>query len=304
MDNTPAAPASPLQDLADHVMAMHAHDLDSAREQLLADAPALLYTADRTGLVAYLRTAEHVLLGHQNDPAALRPILAALAPLAAAHPPVQHGLQRAELAMSMAAGALAAVGDLPPDEQVKAHYNAALARTRLGDYPGATALLDGAVAAAKAAPEHRGAQIALAAVANNIAADLRFDFQPPADDAAKAMLHAALTARDAWAAVGGWLEVERADWQIAMCASTAGEGALAVKHAQAGLDACRANEATDYELCFAWQAMALAALSAGDKPAATRARDAMQGCIGQLEDAGSSEYAGHCLAEIDAALAG
>jgi len=90
---------------------------------------------------------------------------------------------------------------------------------------------------------------------------------------------------------------------VAMCAAAAGDGPRALGHARAGLAACGANRADDYEFCFAWQALALAALAAGDVALAREARDAMAERLSLLTDAGDQAYGADCLAQIDHQLA-
>jgi hypothetical protein len=113
------------------------------------------------------------------------------------------------------------------------------------------------------------------------------------------MLEAAQQSHGHWSRCGGWLEVERADWQLAMCAAAAHDGPLALGHARAGLAACGAYGADDYEFCFAWQALAMAALAAGESDLACEAREAMAYRLNLLPDAGDRAYGAKCLAQID-----
>ncbi|MBN8489683.1 MAG: hypothetical protein J0M20_18370, partial [Burkholderiales bacterium] len=66
--------------------------------------------------------------------------------------------------------------------------------------------------------------------------------------------------------------------------------------------ACQAHGGDDFEVCFAWQAMAFAALAAQDRGAAQQARAAMAERAQRLTDPGDQQYARDQLALIDAGL--
>lgn len=292
---------SRIDELADQAMTLHADDTPQAAA-LLEQAAALATepTEAQADLNALLRACEHVLLGHLDDGARLVRLLDTL-PSAAA---------RARAAIALAAGTVPeplSWQDLAPAEQVRAHYNAALALSRRRDFAGMRTLMR--AAEALAGGDDVAPQQAWAAVANNIAGDMRFYHRAPDAPHADLMLEAATLARQAWQRAGGWLQVERADWQLAMCAAAAGRGEAALEAARACLAACEAHagestpEADDYEFCFAHQALALAALAAADAAQAQQARAQMAARIARLPEADRG-YAQQCLAEIDAALAG
>jgi hypothetical protein len=276
---------SQLEDLTQRALEIHPEQAAEAAA-LLHEAAGVLDEGDAAQRDAWLRAAEHVLLGHLADGEGLAALL----------PP---DAVRGRAAIALAAGRSPDWQDLAPADQIRAHYNAALARTRSRDFAGQGALLRAAQALADG--DDAAAQQAWAAVANNVAADLRYYFKPGDGEAAAAMLEAAQLARDAWQRAGGWLQIERADWQLAMCAAAAGEGALALQAARSGLQACEANGADDYEFCFAYQALGLAALAAGDLPEARRSRELMAGRVA-LVSADFRDYAERCLAELDERL--
>jgi hypothetical protein len=278
---------SQLEDLTQQALEIHPEQPAEAAA-LLREAAGVLDEGDAAQRDAWLRAAEHILLGHLADGEGL----AALLPPDAA---------RGRAAIALAAGRSPDWQDLALADQIRAHYNAALARTRRRDFAGQGALLRAAQALAEAQGDDAAAQQAWAAVANNVAADLRYYFKPGDGEAAAAMLEAAQLARSAWQRAGGWLQIERADWQLAMCAAAAGEGALALQAAQSGLQACEANGADDYEFCFAYQALGLAALAVGDLPEARRSRERMAQRVA-LVTADFRDYAERCLAELDARL--
>jgi hypothetical protein len=285
-------------------MAAHARDAQGTLARLMAGAPPLLAQASGGELDAFLRAAEHIALGHADDSAALCTLLDALAAQLPRHPALAQPLQRARAALALCAELHTPLLEgLPAAERVRAYYNAALAHVRRRDFDAARRLMDAATAQAAAAAGDDAAQRAIAAVTNNIAGDLREYLAPGDTVAATLMLEAAQRAHDHWSRCGGWLEVERADWQLALCAAAAGDGPLALSHARAGLVACGAHQADDYEFCFAWQALALAALAAQDAELAREARDAMAQRLATLSDPGDRAYGQGCLDQIDRQLA-
>ena len=83
--------------------------------------------------------------------------------------------------------------------------------------------------------------------------------------------HAAQAARDHWALAGTWLEVERAEYRLAMSWLQAGDAAQACRQAQACLDGVSANEGPALELFYACEAMARSLVALGDRPGAAHA---------------------------------
>ena len=276
-------------ELIEQALDIHPHDGRGAA-LLLREAAAERADATTEQLEGWLRAAEHVLLGHLDDAAGLEALLNDVEPALAG---------RAQAAIALARGQAAELGALESADRVRAHYNAALALSRRRDFAGMRQLMS--AARGQVLPDDAGSARAWAAVANNIAADLRFYHQRGDAPHAALMIEAARLACQAWAAAGGWLEQERADWQLAMCAAAAGEGVLALEAARSGLAACERHGADDYEFCFAQQALAQAALAADDLPLAQQARAAMAQRLAAVPEANRS-YAQRCLEEIDAAL--
>lgn len=276
-------------ELIEQALDIHPHDGPGAA-LLLREAAAERADATTEQLEGWLRAAEHVLLGHLDDAAGLETLLHDVEPALAG---------RALCAIALARGQHADLGGLDAADRVRAHYNAALALSRRRDFDGMRRLM--AAAQQQVQADDAGSARAWAAVANNIAADLRFYHLRGDAPHAALMIEAARLACQAWAAAGGWLEQERADWQLAMCAAAAGEGALALQAAHSGLAACERHGADDYEFCFAQQALAQAALAAADLPLAQQARAAMVQRLAGVPEANRG-YAQRCLEEIDAAL--
>lgn len=292
-----------LATLTQRAMAGHAQDASAAAAMLAEGLPTLVDTADSAALESALRAIEHIGIAHLCDAHWVRRMGALVAPQQARAPALSLALARGEAALALLAGTPPDLAALPAAERVRAHGNPALGFAHQGDIIGARRLLDLATACAAEAPTDPAVHRALAAMANNLASDLRDMLQPPANPAAvDLMLEAATRSRAAWAEVGGWLEVERADWLLAMCHAWAGLGPEALRHAQATLSACQVHGGDDFEFCFAWQAMAFAALAADDEPGARLARAAMAERAERLGDAADQAYARSQLALIDARL--
>ena len=72
------------------------------------------------------------------------------------------------------------------------------------------------------------------------------------------MVHATHAARYHWARVGTPLEFERGDWQLSRVYSSLGKGTEALHYAKHCLDTCMDSEIGDFDLAFAFEAMARA----------------------------------------------
>ncbi|MDP9242030.1 MAG: helix-turn-helix domain-containing protein [Actinomycetota bacterium] len=84
------------------------------------------------------------------------------------------------------------------------------------------------------------------------------------------MVHAAHASRFHWGEVGEPVNLARGEWQISRVYSVLGRSEAAIFHADRCLQICRANEIGDFDLAFAYEALARAHLVAGDKDAAAR----------------------------------
>lgn len=172
-----------------------------------------------------------------------------------------NAISRFEDALRLAAGPADPRAGRSPSERLRVGA-LALASLAPHDAPRAQALLDSLCAELDQAalPDTDPAVRALAAMANNAAATLAeraLGESPRLDDASRSlMLHAAHVARAAWARAGTWLEVERADHRLALCALAAGDLAQARLHAAHCLHTVQAHGAPPLEAFFAWEAHA------------------------------------------------
>jgi len=117
-------------------------------------------------------------------------------------------------------------------------------------------------------PMHR----ALAAAANGLACTLEEKAGHSADERAL-MILAAQTARRHWELAGTWLEVERAEYRLAMTWLQAGDLAQARQHAQQCLDIVEVKQAPALESFFGWEALGVVERAAGNASAHARALD-------------------------------
>ncbi len=72
------------------------------------------------------------------------------------------------------------------------------------------------------------------------------------------MIHAAHASRYHWGEVGTPLEFERGEWQISRVYSVLGRGEPALHHAERCLEICKENNIGDFDIAFAYEAMARA----------------------------------------------
>ncbi|SDY67195.1 hypothetical protein SAMN05421684_0934 [Asanoa ishikariensis] len=88
----------------------------------------------------------------------------------------------------------------------------------------------------------------------------------PADD--DTMLHMAHATRHHWGQVGEPVNLARGEWQCSRVYSVRGRAEPATHHAQRCLDLCIEHGIGDFDLAYAYEALARAALTGGDQAAA------------------------------------
>lgn len=293
---------SPLAALVAEAHEAHTRDLDASRRRLQQGFELLpAHTGDA---VLFARELKHQWLAHRTDVGGLAQAWARLQPLAGADPALAALLAQGHLAMALIENPDALQrSSLPAADRVRACGDAAQALAQQADWGGARGLFEAADALAGDGGD-AAVMKAFAALSNNLASDILDTLTAAtAGDAPRVglMLHAARRARDAWALAGGWLQVERADYLLALCHAKADQGAQAIAHAQACLDACQQHDADAFERLFAHEALALAMVSAGRLEEAARHRAQMGTCF---QDIGEDlrRWAEPALAKVDAAL--
>lgn len=85
----------------------------------------------------------------------------------------------------------------------------------------------------------------------------------PEDD--ETMLHAAHASRHHWSIVGSPVNFARGEWQVSRVYAVLGRPEPALHHARRCLDICRANGIGDFDLAFAYEALARASAVAGNR---------------------------------------
>jgi hypothetical protein len=87
------------------------------------------------------------------------------------------------------------------------------------------------------------------------------------------MLHAAHASRFHWGEVGGPEHQARGEWQCSRVYSVLWRSEWALHHARRCLEICQENEIGDWDLAFAYEALARAHAVAGDADEAARYKD-------------------------------
>lgn len=288
------------QTLADFIDAAwndHAADPQAVAARLPEARGLIEREPDQVG--DFLGLAEHLLLGHLADPDAMEPWLAMAEPLVAHRPDAMPALARARLATRLLRGDEPQSAHEAVTLRVRACGTAVNGLAARGEIARARRLLEHAASLARA-DGGSDAVKALAAAFNNLASQLLDGARGP--DADALMLEAAQASRETWAEVGTWINVERGEYVLALCAAAVGDGARAVGHACACLDLCAANEADAFETCFGQEALARGLLAAGEHDAAAAALQAMRALLPRIEDEGNRAFAQSSLDKLQAVV--
>jgi hypothetical protein len=272
-----AAADDPFDTALDRAWAEHADDPAGVAARLEAQVLPLVTDDDRSmrfAALAHHLHGEH--LGRFDEGIAL------LARLAAAHPPgaaAAASIARCRAALAIAKAAPADTACDPRTAMSTSDAARVTAMAAAGvcrwDAPRAAALLREAAGRTAAMPDDEPAVRALAANANNAAGTLQEAAEAAAPGAAErapavlaAMLDAAAIARAAWQRAGGWIEVERAEYRLALCHLAAGDAARALAHAEACAAGVRAHGGDALEAFFAGEALARTHAALGHAAAA------------------------------------
>ncbi len=259
----------------------HANDAAAVAARLDAQATDLVTQEAQIAPLAHL--AHHVFgehLGQWQQGLRFQRGLARM-PLCDAAGSSGQAVRRFVASLQLAGGLQDTRGALDTGDRIRV---TALAGASLAerDTVRAGALLQEAVAEAEAAqladadPCHR----TLAAVGNNLASALETKTtRTPAER--DLMIQAAQIGRRFWGLAGTWLEVERAEYRLAMSWLKAGDAVRARRHAQACLEGVQDNGGAALEQFFAWEALARVEQATGNPSghaqALLRCRDAFAG---------------------------
>ena len=256
----------------------HADRPEAVMAELRSRAPRLPDSADGADA---LRLAEHLWLAHQGDAAGLE----ALLPQLPAHAALAAQRRRTQWALDTLAGRPAAT--LPAGARLRGLHSVVMVLLHRGDTAGARRrLLADEAKVLRQAGADADALRGYAATAHNTSNDIRGLL--PREAARDAlMLEAAALAHRLWSATGAWLNIERADHQLALCHATLGQGEPALRHAQACLARCEAEGADAMERFFAHEALARARHALGDGESAAAHRRQMHSLLPEIPDDGT-----------------
>jgi hypothetical protein len=281
----------PLRALLDRAQNDHAEQPAAYAQALMSRAAQLPIDADGGDAI---RLAEHVMLAHLADVPGLQGFLAQLPAAAIDDEATAPAVQRARWCIARLLHQ--PEPELAPALRWRSLHSAVMAAVHQGRRAQADAWLRGEETAALASTDPAAVK-SYAVTANNVALDLRLGARGDALRDAL-MLEAAAIARRAWQLAGTWVHVERAEYQLAQCHATLGQGSIALKHAQACLRLCEAERADAAELFFAHEALVLAHLAAGDADAARGHREQMAGLLPQVADEGLRGWCAQTLATL------
>ena len=116
------------------------------------------------------------------------------------------------------------------------------------------------------------------------------------------MIHAAHASRYHWGEIGTPLEFERGEWQISRVYSTLKRSEPALAHAERCLEICEANGIGDFDLAFAYEALARAHAVSGDVTKTREFTALAEAAAAAIEDEGDREYAIGEIANVEEAL--
>jgi hypothetical protein len=118
------------------------------------------------------------------------------------------------------------------------------------------------------------------------------DRSPREDDL---MIHAAHAQRFHWEWAGGPVNHARGEWQVSRVYAVLGRGEPALFHARRSLAICEANGIGDFDLAYAYEAMARAHGVVGDRDEAARFATLARQAAEAIADADDRE---HVLADL------
>lgn len=132
----------------------------------------------------------------------------------------------------------------------------------------------------------------LAVACNNMAWELHARGAARSAEDTAAMLDIAAASRAHWAHAGTWIEVERADYCLALTHLDAGQPDAALHHAAQCLTACITHDAPPYEHFFGHEAMARVQAARGDRLAFVHHAAAARAAFERLAGTEQSECRG------------
>jgi len=285
--------ASGFDEFLQQAWADHADQPDAVAARLRTDTPAP-QTAEQ--LAALARFVVHLCGEHLGAFDDGRWRLAALARHPLADTSVQSALRVGVAGLTLAETGAADRGGFSLEEMLRSEAAAAAISLGRGQTAHAMTLLRTARQRLAALPSaDAAAHRAVAVACNNMAWELhdRGSARSAADTAA--MLDIAAASRTHWAVAGTWLEVERADYTLALCHLAAGRADEALPFAAQCMAGCTQNAAPAYEHFHAHEALARVQHARGDSAARAGHVAAAEAAFAQLDSANQ----GVCRPSLD-----
>lgn len=218
------------------------------------------------------------------------------------HPLARDPAARSELrvgraALNLAEGLAAPMADLTSAEAVRAQSSAAAICVGRGQSDRALALIAAARQRLADMPEVTAADHRPLAVAcNNMAWELHDRGAARSTAETAAMLDIAAASRAHWSQAGTWLEVERADYGLALANLSAGRLDEALRDAARCVAACIAHDAPPFEHFFGHEALARVQHARGDNVARDHHVAAARAAFDRL----GADDQGACRGALDA----
>lgn len=110
------------------------------------------------------------------------------------------------------------------------------------------------------------------------------------------MIHMAHASRYHWEAVGTPANLARGEWQCSRVYAVLGRGEPSLHHARRVLDICQENDIGDWDLAFAYEAIARAYAVSGDPQAA---RDYTEQALAAADDIAEDEERALVMADLE-----
>jgi len=104
------------------------------------------------------------------------------------------------------------------------------------------------------------------------------------------MIHIAHASRYHWGVVGGPLQFERGEWQISRVYSVLDRSEPTLYHAKKCLALCKENDIGDFDLSFAYEAMARAYRLSGEEDKHNQYYEEAEKAGKLIKDKGNREY--------------
>jgi hypothetical protein len=104
------------------------------------------------------------------------------------------------------------------------------------------------------------------------------------------MIHAAHASRFHWGEVGAPVNLERGEWQVSRMYTVLNRPQSALYHAKRCLEICKENNIGDWDVAFAYEAMARAHAAAGQKTECKNNVEFARKAAEQIKEKGDKDY--------------